>query len=501
MVNSASSCKNSSNHSSAKFLQICTLLSAWFPLLLAGALFFPTDPDLGYHLSIGRIVFESGFPHQDVFRSFSQVPEIAYSWLPDAVLWTAYNALGVNGLRLWVCSSLLLLAAVCSMLTLGIESNRKRWLVCFVLSVSLIQAALPRPRLWALTMFALFLLILTEQNCADRARKRTNFLLMVFVISAIWANIHISVFLAPVLAAVFAACRAIQGNSSSTADFTFAVAVSSLGAALSPYHFRLFSLIPTFAPGGQALVAENIIELQGLFALQWPWPVWAFAALILMAAWGAFAVASLRSSGLGGCAPHLVAAIFLLLTISASRHCGFFVIAAATSIAAGGVWTARACVSEAAVGMLVAAVAIAAGWTQSPKAEAWYQFDPRSDLPLAAMTSLGGEINRSAGTERLNILSPFGTGHFVTFWLRERNLEKRAAVFLDGRTDELGIHRFEVAEKAYGGESGLTILDDNAINAVIAKPDSLLFDALESSDKWRKLGGDERASVFIRAHN
>lgn len=503
MASSESSCKSSLRPSGSQFLGVLSLLSAWFPLLLAGALFFPTDPDLGYHLSIGKLVLEQGFPVTDIFRISSGAREIAYSWLPDVSLWLFYESLGVAGLRLWVCLSLFLLVVAASMLCLGIKSARIRWLLCFTLSIALMQLVSPRPRVLALVLFVSLVLVLLNRARNAGGKANTRFLFLIFVLSALWANVHISVFIAPGAAALFLLAEAVSSRDGQLLKaYAAALVVSLLATAANPYHWQLFSLLPVFAPGGQAGVAPKVIELQGFLSLRSPWPVWAYAAVALMLAWFTQLLLDVRRkriSSSGVLCLHLLTAVFFGLTFLASRHCGFFAVSAAATFTAVKQNEICARAGEAAVGVLVALLAVAAGWMQSPQAASWYEFDPHEKLPVAAVASLEDFLVQSDAGHRLSILSPFGTGHFITFWLRERGLEEQAGVFLDGRTDALGISRFAAATQIYSAESAQKTLDEHAIDIIVVETDSPLQPVLESSAEWRRLGGDERAAAFVRS--
>lgn len=506
MASSESNCRSLSKPVSEGLLSAGALLSAWFPLLLAGALFFPTDPDLGYHLSIGRIIREHGFPHSDVFRTGSTAPEVAYSWLPDVVLSLLYDALGPAGLKLWLVASLLVLALTVTLLCSKRLELRRRWLLLFAASIAFIQFALPRPRVWALICFALLLLLL--QKAVSRRTSALLTLTSIFALSALWANVHISVFLAPPVVLVFCVSSFIADRGARNASVLLAAAVLSAAAiALNPYYLGIYSLLTDFGPGGQSQVAPQIIELQGFLALRWPWPVWAYAVCALFAAWAALAAVDLRSGGARNPArlgAHLVAAALAMLSLSASRHSAFFAAAVVAAAGSGArsarLWKPR--LSEALTGLGVAAIAVAAGWIQSPRADSWYGFDPREEYPVAAADSLAAVIaQRPPGEKRLSILTPFGTGHFLTFWIRERGFEDRAGVFLDGRTDALGIERFTAADAIYRDEEGLSRLEKQGIEIVIVQPKSELLSALRASGEWRETGGDARGHAFVRRNH
>lgn len=480
------------------FLKLaCSNFPAFTPLLLFAAWVYPDDPDLGYHLAIGGMIVNNGrLPESDPFRIDAQVPELAYSWLPDATLYLAYQWAGVAGLRIWVLLSIF--GLITAVMTLAVR--RLPPLVSIVVlllsAVALLQVTSPRPRLWATAFFAI---LLYELHGAELTRTIPR-MLRIWALTALWANTHISAIIAPLVVLLYGAIQGVLGSkryrARAVCGLFFAAA---LGALSTPYGIQLLALAAEFSLAGQRSVASEIVELRGVFELTPPWPAWLVPAGVL--ALLALTVPLYRviryersvKERIAAVGRHHIAAVAVVLCCAiaasgSSRHTPFLVMASVFALLGRGVKN-TASVGSALTGLGVAALAVGAGLAQGTWGKSWYEAgSAMQHYPAAALASAEQAI-RDGETARLRILAPFGRGHFVSWWLFERGLSDRAGVILDGRTDRLGRERFALVSEVYADPPNPAVLEQLHPDIVLAERGSALFDLLAARD-FILLGGD-----------
>lgn len=479
-----------------------SLLSRWLaflPLLTVlhvfAAVVYPSDPDLGYHLAIGEHILSAGaFPEADLFRINSDAPEVAYSWLPDLTLAWTYRYFGVDGLRAWVMLSALVLSLV--LIALVGDSGRQ-WQICVALvtlSIGLLQICGPRPRLWAAICLVLLLLKLRNRTPQLVARE----CLAIGLIVAFWANVHVSATLAPLFVFIAQGVRAtIMRNRKAwtrCAGLTFA---SSAAVLINPYSYRLFAMGFEFSPWTQRSIADSIVEMRGLLNLPAPYPIWVYA-LVFLTIWALYRAVKQRlidGVSLEDRAQSLgilvIVLVCLLLTINSSRHANFLLISAAATLGLSG-RKVKIVNGAPLTGLATYLLVSASGLAAASPGRNWYDVSFSSPTyPERALESASPLLQspRDDGA-RWSIFAPFGKGHFITWWLRERGLSNAAAVFVDGRTDYLGRERFFTAQSIFREPCEEDLLALGA-DVILVEESSDLFEVLLNSPNFIPLGGDQ----------
>jgi hypothetical protein len=195
-------------------------LAAWFApdLALTGAmvsvvylvLFFGggtalfRDSDAGWHIRAGELVLRSGaLPHADPF-SFSKAGEawVAWEWLADVAMGSVFQIAGLAGVALLY--TLAIGASVWMWFRLNWVAGGNFVLACLFASPLLSTANLhwlARPHVFS------WLFLLGAVWFCERLRTRPDLLTLAVVASlcAVWANVHGSFFLGPVIALIYAA--------------------------------------------------------------------------------------------------------------------------------------------------------------------------------------------------------------------------------------------------------------------------------------------------------
>ncbi len=156
--------------------------------LLSGMRMLNTDGDLGRHLTLGRTILASHeIPTQDVL-SFTKAGEArpAYEWLAQALLATAYNALGLDGV---VILTALVIAA--SFAVVYADSMKRSGAPILALLIAGWAAAasslhwVARPHVFSFLIFAIWLYWL------DRLRRGESVPPWQFpALMLVWANTH-----------------------------------------------------------------------------------------------------------------------------------------------------------------------------------------------------------------------------------------------------------------------------------------------------------------------
>ncbi len=199
--------------------------------LFQGYTSFFRDSDAGWHIRIGETILSSGeFPRTDPY-SFSRAgqPWFAWEWLSDVVSGAIHRAFGLAGVALvysvviaagvwlwfqlhWGLGGNFLIA--CAMAPLMLSTCNIHWL------------ARPHVESWVLLLLALLYL----EKRPKQAVRWPDFLAAA-VFTALWANVHASFFLAPLLALLYA----LRGRIS-----WWQVAIAALAPLANPYGWRLY---------------------------------------------------------------------------------------------------------------------------------------------------------------------------------------------------------------------------------------------------------------------
>ena len=156
--------------------------------------------------------------------------------------------------------------------------------VCVALlaaSIGLLQVCGTRPRLWAATCLALLLMRLGIPNQLPLWKES----LVIAAVVGLWANIHVSVTLAPVIVLiVLGVMAAIVGGREAWSRCLVLTVVAGLAVLVNPYYYQLFLVGFDFSPWPQRVVSSSIVEMRRIFGLVPPYPIWIYP-LGLLTTW------------------------------------------------------------------------------------------------------------------------------------------------------------------------------------------------------------------------
>jgi hypothetical protein len=232
----------------AAILAVATL---FYCLLVFGAgsqLF--RDSDAGWHIRNGEwILAHHALPPADPY-SFSKAGQqwLAWEWGSDVLLGLAHRADGLRG----VTALMALVIAACSWLwcRLNFSAGGNFFLTALLAPLMLTSTSLhwlARPHVFS-WLFLLALLLYAEHCAKLETPPRWPELLSVAALTAVWANLHASFFLAPVIALVYAlayVARPLLWPLDSIAEhrkakwFLYVALASFAGSLLNPYGSQL----------------------------------------------------------------------------------------------------------------------------------------------------------------------------------------------------------------------------------------------------------------------
>ncbi len=162
-------------------------LAVVFLALQLGQTELLNDPGTGWHIQVGRAVWQSGPPHVDSF-SFTRngTPWISQHWLCDALFSWLYDAASWNGL---VIASALVLGWVYRSLFRVILASGANVAWAAVLTMLAAGCAAPhwlaRPHL-----LSLWFLVLTFHWCCEYFRSGSRIIWLAAPLFALWCNVH-----------------------------------------------------------------------------------------------------------------------------------------------------------------------------------------------------------------------------------------------------------------------------------------------------------------------
>ncbi|MBV8750713.1 MAG: hypothetical protein JO103_13490 [Candidatus Eremiobacteraeota bacterium] len=301
-------------------------------------------------------------------------------------------------------------------------------------------------------------------------------------LTLVWANLHASVFLAPlvVLLVAFAAALRDRGFSPAVRRYAMIAAACALATTLTPLGLDL----PRYAVGLLTSPIRHAISEWGATSLNSA--AFTLGALPLVLALVAYGVrAPLRD--------RLVALAFGVLLFTAVRNVPVFAFAVAPiALAALPRAGARVVVPtrsvRAAAWVTVAAAALVAvivpiaSWRNAPSAA--------SELPVGPVRAL---LAQSAAPPRV-FCEDFA---WCSLFLEER---RPARFFMDGRCDPYPPRLWREYLTVLNGNTGWRrVLDAHRVDAVIVRRDGALDSLLaERPEGWYPIAADGRARVYVR---
>lgn len=484
-----------------------------FPVLIILGLLFLTirsvpDPDVWFHMALGRVWLDTGsLPRGDLFSFTSQGNEwISSGWLPSVWMEMAFRKASAKGL-VWLVFGVVA-AAYLLIYFVGAVRYKAGGALALILLAGMLAGYLrftPRPEAWSqFFLAALILLLLTAAESPrwrdGRVPKRLFLLPLIFVF---WANCHAGFAIGYVPLGIFMAWLWMARRRLGERTIGLALLPCSLafGAWLiNPYGARLAAL------GGKISamphVREYIMEWTPLLARtnpMLPLPAYIGAAAFFLLAWGVMYLASIKRR-----LDWWHVAILLFLTgivFYQRRHAG---IAAAGMAAALTPYMKKA---EESLGRLrralpffAAAIAALFGFGQH-----YGVFQTGRGL---FVTGIQGGLLPAYATQYLqsnrppaNVFNSYGIGGYLLYFLGPET-----RVFIDGRLDvydaqvwldyiaiKNGTMPIEEAVRRYQLNTFILYTGD-----VMSDPNHLAY-RLSALPEWERVYADKVSSVFIRS--
>ena len=462
-----------------------TVLAVLFavPALMCAHAACVTDPDIWWHLRTGEwILAHHAVPQVDPFSGpLAGSPWLAYSWLYELVAVKLFHWLGLAGIVAY--SSGMVLAITVAMVHMVRRVQRD-----FTLAALLSFAAVfcmgrlytPRPWLFTILLFILELDILMRARRTGRVRE----LLWLPPIFALWANVHIQ-FIDGLMVLGLAWVEAEAARWWSAAETRVrpawlggALAASLLATLVNPYGWRIYGAAYELATQGGAL--NKVTELQALpfrglpdflilllalasaAALAWRRRFALFETVLL----GFAAVVAFRSQR-DVWVMAAVGAVILASTITGSEKAAIRLPRFATAIA-----------------MLVAAVAVLAGFRAMHVNNARLETQLAKELPVRAVEAV--RTKGYAGP----LFNDFNWGGYLIWALR-------MPVSIDGRQNLYGDQRIDRSVATWSAQpdwaSDAQLMSAGVVIGPVKAP---LTQVLRMDSRFQLVYEDKLAAVF-----
>jgi hypothetical protein len=230
-------------------------LAVLLPVL--GALATPMSTvDLAYHIRVGETILATGAIPRADYLTFTALgrPWVDQQWLAQVVFAATF---GLGGWELLAVLRAALVGLIfglvaASALAHGIAPRRAAWLSIAAFVVGVVTLSL-RPQLLAMALFAAGLLVVSVRRREPRA------LWLLPVIGLLWANVHGSFVLAPILAG-FAWLEDLFDPDASSARTLRIAAATFLATLLNPFGWGAW--VYAFNLAANPLVTTRISEWQ-----------------------------------------------------------------------------------------------------------------------------------------------------------------------------------------------------------------------------------------------
>jgi len=214
-------------------------------LVLAAATLIPiTDADLFFHIKSGELFLKSGVPHADPF-SFTRTgsPWMINAWLSEIILNALYWNTGSAGLIIF--HTLMLGIAFGTVMVFGARIKASPSVITAAGALALIGTGYrysARPELFTHVLVAVTLVI----RYAYRLRGNPRVLILLPILSAVWANAHMGFINGMLIQGAFLTAAMIEallgggkgGPKMKVKPLALALGASVLATLLNPYTYK-----------------------------------------------------------------------------------------------------------------------------------------------------------------------------------------------------------------------------------------------------------------------
>jgi hypothetical protein len=437
------------------------------------------DPDVWFHLALGRQMAEAGgIPATESLCAVSEGrPFTNHEWLYDAALWGLHDGAGEAGWLALRLAGAAVLAGLAAALALRLGASPAAAVVAVLLAVPVVRPWLAdRPHVAAYALALVLVHLLWA-----RGRPGWGRVAALAAVAALWANVHGSFPLAVVLAALRVARPGTGESARDRAAWGGAAAAVAAATLLNPWGIGLYATVAHHRGPVYRMLSEWA---------PWPWgqdPV-RDACFGLLAA-GAAAGFLLRGRRRAFDEMALLGA-FLVPALVAEKFVPGLLVGAVPVLAAhgtaSGAFRRPLLAAAVAVALVGACLAVPPGATL--RAGMDYAEQPREAMAFATGAGLSGRL-----------FHPFNAGGYVAF-AGAPSLQS----FVDGRLyihDEAGVRAYLDAVADYGAFRALQARF--AFAAVMAdRQDAMmapLVAGLAADPAWRLAWLDDRFALWIPA--
>lgn len=451
------------------------------------------DSDTGWHVRNGEAILDNGaVPRVDGFSYTREGRQwLAWEWLSDALLGATHRTAGLPGVALLAALAIALTAwgTARFSLSLGCDFMGTAAAIVLLLVTTSIHW-LARPHVFSWLVALLFLSIV------ERERQRsTRGVYALPLLSCLWANIHASFLLGPLILFAYAAGEALNAERVRRDRFAAAGLASLAATFVNPQGWQLHGHILAYLTDGYLM--DHIVEFRS-FSFHSPGAHY-IELFLLVAVVGVLALLRQRAWG-----PGILALVMLHLGLYSARH---------LPLAA----------------VLLLPLCLAA---LTREAETWPRLDPLIaysrrlraidrrvwgvvPVSLVLIATIGMLTNLArSGTVGFSALKfPVHAADFIEQRALEGRifakdqwdgyliyrLAGRTKVFVDGRSDFYGRELLETYAQVVEVKPGWDdILRRYDVRFVLVPPDNALASVLRLSTDWKAVYADPVAAMFER---
>jgi len=263
---------SSSSHSTrtdqiARALLVGLLVAGSAFVCLRGAVGSVADPDIGWHLRTGQWILDHhAVPRVDPFsRVMGGSAWQAYSWLFELILLKMYTWMNLKGIMVMTAAMMAVIAAAVYHMASRLQADfTQRTMLTIAVMFCLSRMSTPRPWLFTILFFVVEMDILMIARKTGRSRE----LLLLPILFALWANVHIQ-FVDGLLVLVIAAVEPLlsrwwkSGTQCPPArSLWLALAACIAAVCLNPYGPGIYKV--AWELGSQRGVLDTVAEMMSL---------------------------------------------------------------------------------------------------------------------------------------------------------------------------------------------------------------------------------------------
>lgn len=442
--------------------------------------------DLAYQLRAGSQILDGqGIPRIDTWTyTAAGAPWIDQQWGAQAVLAAVYRVAGWSGLvvlRAGLIGVLAGLVFLCCRLR-GLDIRRAAWLTLAAFVVSAAALAL-RPQLFGMVLLAATLALLAAR------RRWPRVLWLIPVIVVVWANLHGSFFLGPLVVGL--AWLEDRRDRVPGSRWTLAVAALSAAAAfINPFGMDVWRYALGLSTNPQ--VRERITEWQPTTLRTVPGILFYASALAVAA------IVARRRASVGW--PALVwLAAFFVVGIFAIRGVAWWPLGAIYAIAplVGRMDPSRRSLPGPAAMRLNAAILAALAVAGVALLPVWRPVDSGLGAPAGVVGDAPSGVTaalRKIARPDDRLFNPQPWGSWFEFALPD------VPVAIDSRIELFSTAVWDEYDAVRGGTPGWEqILDGRGVTIVVVRSDDTEFAQRVRGAGWRTAFEDESGIVFVEA--